>query len=111
MLHGKTDNQSWDQRISILDSDDPPEVVTEVPTIKQDVFAMRTLMTSKVPVRRFTRDFFWVVNYGFGDSSWTSFGSSWITGNDALKFRHGVWVSDKECCSYVFYIIELKAQP
>ena len=33
--------------------DDPSEVFTVIPMINTDVFALRNLMISKVPVRRF----------------------------------------------------------
>ena len=38
----------WDQRIFIPDYDDTPEVVTSVSRMKQDVFALKTLIGEEV---------------------------------------------------------------
>ena len=96
-LYGRRDDQGFDQIICLLAPDDPPEVVIAVPRTKKDVFALKTLMTSEVPVRRFIRGKkILLMNYGFGDAFGTGFGSSWVTGKNILKFRYGVWGSDRD---------------
>ena len=81
----------------------PPDIVRSIPILNDDLFAIKTLMSSEEPVRRFVRvKRMLVVKYGFGDSSGTGFGSFYTESQSKLNYRFGVWGSDKEDESYNF---------
>lgn len=60
----------WDRpKYSTSSIDDPPETVRAIPRLKQDTLALKTLMSNKVPIKRFIRESrIAVMRYGFGDA-------------------------------------------
>ena len=78
-----------------------PDTVEQVPRLKYDPFAIKSLMNNKKPVRRFFRgENILVSKYRFGDTSGTVLGSIWTTLQSKVKYRFGVWGSDEEKGSY-----------
>ena len=71
-------------------SSDQPELVQAVSRMKPDVLALRTIMGSKSPNRRFIRGRkILMVRYGFGEASGTWFGSCLTCSQNKVKFIHG----------------------
>jgi hypothetical protein len=75
---------------------DAPRMVKAVPRLRDDVDALHTLVSMKVPPLRLVRpNRTKTVRYGFGDASGSGFGST-MSGSGEVLYRHGVWGSDGE---------------
>jgi hypothetical protein len=71
---------------------EPPEYVTAVDRLKDDLLALMSLASSEKPPRRLVRMKGHVrVVYGFGDASGHGFGSSILMPNGVLLWRTGQW--------------------
>jgi hypothetical protein len=74
----------------------PPTVVTPLPHLLQDLFALHTFFDKMDPpeinVRRSSTR---VILYGFGDASGSGFGRSTL-GPDGISCTYGVWGKDEE---------------
>ena len=74
----------------------PPTCVKPVSRLIQDLTTLLFIMRSKSPPLRLVRGMcITQVRYGFGDAAGSGFGSSW-EGYKGVRYRFGVWGSDKD---------------
>jgi len=79
------------------DARSPPEYVEVVPRLISDIASLTHIMQAECPPRRLVRSLrIAVAIYGFGDASGAGFGSSFVTPDGGVHFRHGLWGSDAE---------------
>jgi hypothetical protein len=73
----------------------PPELVTPVPRLVDDLRALSSLFSSPEPPLRFIHsNAILETVYGFSDASGAGFGSTFTHGQD-VHYCHGIWIDDE----------------
>jgi len=74
-----------------------PTSVKPVPRLAMDIDSLLRIMHSEQPPLRLVRSRrLAVAIYSFGDASGSGFGSSFVTPDGGVHFRHGIWGSNAE---------------